>query len=121
MSIEITDYVHLLTADGGVIVLGNSDFDPKFKGMVMLDTNTEARFAPPFVSELRADFTENSVNRVKVRVLGEIRDNCNNGIPCCVGQTMTIFVEEYEILGEFEKYDSRKNFELPWKVISVSD
>jgi len=54
--------------------------------------------------QLRENLTENEYNRIKVRVVGTLHDNCNKGVTCCFGPILKLSDAQITPINSIERY-----------------
>ena len=103
-TIEVIDYVYVWDFSPKDWRLGDEDHRSRYGASVGLEFNgPKPRALERLLTE---NLTVEAHNRVKVRVKGRVKDNCNipGVMTCCFGRTMTIIVETIVPVGNVERY-----------------
>lgn len=108
MNVEVETYAQLQPFDSKLLYLG----EPFEKPEVWTYVNTEENSLniDNLRNQLKENLTNNHFKRAKVRVIGTVEDNCNKGITCCFGKSITIKAQEVTQLEPVKDYDLPEQF-----------
>lgn len=76
----------------------------KFERMTFIKFSQENSELLLLRQSLSSNYRDVDHLRVKVRVRGLVEDNCNDGIPCCFGETMTLKNATLSVIGTIETH-----------------
>lgn len=78
----------------------------KAERTTFLKISNESALMSRLKNELSANWSGKQFNRVKVRARGILNDNCNDGVTCCVGQSMTLEDASVTVIGPVTKHSN---------------
>lgn len=80
----------------------------KYERMTFIELRNSSSDLDALGNRLASQSSLETYPRIKVRVRGWVEDNCNNGIPCCFGETMTLKQASVMVLSPPEMYSRPK-------------
>ena len=99
---QIESYIQLDSIGERVLYLGEPFEKPE--AWTYLNTEENSINVDYLRNQLKENLSKNHFKRAKVLVKGKVEDNCNKGVTCCFGRSITIKAQEVVQLEPIEDY-----------------